>query len=166
MGCHYYVMHPGLWKVLAPGPTWKKASWFPGTQSQYVVYCRRVAGTIQYTRNPLIESLYRYREGEPQELAAIIDAGTERTIEEVNAHTTAELDARLGPAPSAGESAAQAIARLKMQMEAVRNLATQDREQKKAAEAAKKAAAAAKKKEAAAKKKEAAAKAPKRRRTD
>ena len=75
----------------------------------------------------------------------------------VISHITSELDARLGRRPSEGESAEVAMARLKLEMEALKNLSKQDKEEKKASAATEKQAAAAAKKEAAAAKKEAAA---------
>ena len=79
-------------------------------------------------------------------------------VDGVISHITSELDARFGHRPSEEESANVTIARLKLQMETVKNKAVQDKEKKKTAAAAEKeAAAAAKKEAAAAAKKEAAA---------
>ena len=148
-------MHHDLWKALAPGNPGKQAppAWFPGTHTQYSLYCRRVAGTKKVLQNPLLDSLYRYRhssQGEIDKTAVLIEEAADNTIAEVNSHTSSELDARFGPAPSLGETAAQVIARCKMQIQAVKSLEVQRREEKNTAAKEKKEEAAAKKAEAAA----------------
>ena len=150
---HHCILHHDLWKALAPGKPGMRAppAWFPGTHTQYSLYCRRVAGTNQSLQNPLLDSLYRYRhssQGETGKTAVLIEEATVNTIAEVSSHTSNELDKQFrehfGPTPgSEGETRAQVRARCKLQMAAADNLDIQLREEKKKEAAAKRAEAAA-----------------------
>ena len=99
----------------------------------------------------------------PEETASkvkgVVEAVVKKEADGLKEHITSELDARLGRRPSEGESAEVAIARLKVEMETVKNLNKQDKEEKKAAAVVEKKAAAAAKKAAAEDKKKAAGKA-------
>ena len=99
----------------------------------------------------------------PDRTAGKVVVGVSKVMKEeaegIKEHITSELDARLGRRPSEGESAEVAIARLKLEMETIKNLSKQDKDEKKAATVVEKKAAADAKKAAAEDKKKAAGKA-------